>query len=84
MVDQRVNRDRVVVYMIPSAYKLLKEATGITRFIDSGTGIRDVDRNVANLDGVKVMEVPSDMMKSAYDFTEGWQVAAGVYVVLRF
>lgn len=77
MVDQRVNRDRVIVYMIPSVYKLLKEATGITRFIDSGTGIRDVDRNVAKLDGVKVMEVPSDMMKSAYDFTEGWQVAAG-------
>lgn len=77
MVDQRVNRDRVIVYMTPAVYKLLKEATGITRFIDSGTGIRDVDRNVAKLDGVSVREVPSDMMKSAYDFTEGWQVAAG-------
>lgn len=77
MVNQRVNRDRVIVYMTPDVYKLLKEATGITRFIDSGTGIRSIDRNVAKLDGVTVKEVPKDMMMSAYDFSEGWAASSG-------
>ena len=74
MTNQRVNRDRVVAYMTPNTYKLLKEATGMTRFIEVTNGIRDVDRNIARLDGVTVVEVPADMMKTAYDFTQGWAV----------
>ena len=74
MVNQRVNRDRVVAYMTPATYKLLKQATGMTRFIEVTSGIRDVDRNIARLDGVKVIEVPDDMMKTAYTFTQGWAV----------
>lgn len=74
MTNQRVNRDRVVAYMTPATYKLLKQATGMTRFIEVTNGIRDVDRNIARLDGVKVIEVPEDMMKTAYTFTEGWAV----------
>ena len=74
MVNQRVNRDRVVAYMTPATYKLLKQATGMTRFIEVTSGIRDVDRNIARLDGVQVIEVPDDMMKTAYTFTQGWAV----------
>ena len=77
MANQRVNRDQVVAYMTPDAFKFLKEAAGITRFIDAGTGIRNVDRNVGKLDGVLIKEVPADIMKSAYNFTEGWEAAAG-------
>jgi len=77
LTDARVNRDRVVAYMTPAAYKLLKEAAGITRFLDVGNGIRGVDRNVARLDGVIVREVPSDIMKSSFVFTEGWVAATG-------
>lgn len=76
LADARVNRDRVKAYLTPSAYKLLKEAAGITRFIDTGTGIRNVDRNVGKLDGVTITEVPADLMKTAYTFTEGWVAAA--------
>jgi hypothetical protein len=74
MTNQRVNRDRVVAYMTPATYKLLKQATGMTRFIEVTNGIRDVDRNIARLDGVTVIEVPEDMMKTAYDFSQGWAV----------
>ena len=74
MTNQRVNRDRVVAYMTPGTYKLLKQATGLTRFIDVTSGIQPVDRNVARLDGITVIEVPADMMKTAYTFTEGWAV----------
>ena len=74
MTNQRVKRDRCVSYMTPNTYKLLKQATGMTRFIEVTNGIRDVDRNIARLDGVRVIEVPEDMMKTAYTFTEGWAV----------
>lgn len=77
MTEHRVNRDRVVAYMTPDCYKLLKEAAGITRFIDTGTGIRGIDRNVGKLDGVNIRETPSDMLRSQYDFTEGWAAGSG-------
>lgn len=72
MTNARVNRDRVICYMTPAVYKLLKQAAGLTRFIEVTNGIRDVDRNVARLDGVRIREVPSDLMMSAYDFTTGF------------
>ena len=77
MTNQRVNRDRVRCKVIPAIYKFLKEAAGITRFIDVTGGIRNVDRNVGKLDGVLIEEIPSDLMKTAYDFTSGWTPAAG-------
>lgn len=77
MTNQRVNRDRVIAYMTPGTYKLLKQATGLTRFIEVTNGIQPVDRNIARLDGVTVVEVPADMMKTAYDFTQGWSIADG-------
>lgn len=72
MVNQRVPRDRIRCKMTPDAYKLLKEAAGITRFVEADTGIRNIDRNVGKLDGVVIMEVPKDIMMSKYDFTDGW------------
>lgn len=72
MTDARVNRDRCRCVMTPATYKLLKEAAGVTRFVDTGDGVRGIDRNVARLDGVEIREVPSDMMKTVYDFTTGW------------
>lgn len=75
MTDQRVNRDRLRCKVIPAVYKLLKEATGLTRFVETGAGIQNVDRNIARLDGVQIEEVPSDMMKTLYDFTIGFKVS---------
>lgn len=77
MTNQRVNRDRVIAYMTPGVYKLLKQATGITRFVEVTNGIQAYDRNIARLDGVQVVEVPADLMKTAFDFTEGWEPADG-------
>lgn len=74
MTNMRVNRDRIICYMTPGTFKLLKEAAGITRFVDVTTGIRDYDRNVGRLDGVLIREVPEELMKTEYDFTEDWAV----------
>ena len=71
--NSRIARDRVRAYLTPESYKLLKQAAGISRFVDiSGGGERSVDRNIGGLDGVKIIETPADLMMSAYDFTEGW------------
>lgn len=84
MTNQRVNRDRVRCKITPAAYKLLKQATGMTRFIEVTNGIRDVDRNIARLDGVEIMEVPADMMKTAYTFTSGWAVNTSTAQQINF
>ena len=81
MTEQRVNRDRLIVHVTPGTYKLLKQAAGITRFLEVSNGIQAVDRNVAKLDGVTIVETPSDMMFDAYDFTEGWVKAAGAHQI---
>lgn len=77
MVNQRVPRDRIRCKMTPDTYKLLKEAAGITRFVEADTGIRNIDRNAGKLDGVAITEVPADMMMTAYDFTVGWAAESG-------
>ena len=81
MTNQRVNRDRLRVKMTPATYKLLKEAAGVTRFVDTAEGNRGVDRNIARLDGVSIQEVPTDMMQTAYDLSVGWAPVAGSQTV---
>lgn len=81
MADQRVNRDRIRCKVTPAVYTLLKQAAGITRFIEVTNGIQAVDRNIAKLDGVMIQEVPSDIMQSAFDFTNGWVKAAGASAI---
>lgn len=77
MANQRVGLERVVAFMRPAVYKLLKNATGLTRFIEVTNGEKAVNRNVSSLDGIRIIEVPDDMMKTAYSFTNGWAVDLG-------
>ena len=84
MTNQRVNRDRVRCKMTPATYKLLKQATGMTRFIEVTSGIRNVDRNIARLDGITIEEVPEDVMKTAYTFTTGWAINSSTAQQINF
>ena len=77
LTNARVNRDRVWAYVTPTTYMALKEAAGITRFLNVGDGIQGADRNIARLDGVNIREVPEDIMQSSFVFTEGWVPASG-------
>ena len=84
MTNQRVNRDRVRCKMTPTCYKLLKQAVGLTRFIEVTNGIQNVDRNIARLDGITIEEVPEDMMKTAYVFTTGWAIDTSAAQQINF
>lgn len=81
MTDQRVDRRLLRCKMTPAVYKLLKEASGLTRFVETGNGIQNVDRNIARLDSVQIEEVPSELLKTAYDFTTGWAVGGSAVQV---
>lgn len=61
----------------PPVYTMLKNAEKIQRTIDVSGGATGINRHVRSLDEVTIMSVPSDRMKSAYDFAEGFTPAVG-------
>ena len=75
--NARVPLDRLQAYVTPAVYTLLKQAAGVTRFINVDGADQGVNRNVASLDHVRIHTVPGDIMKSSFDFTEGWAAADG-------
>lgn len=60
---------------IPAVYTMLKNAAGLQRTVDVKDAKGNIVRDVYFLDGVKVTMVPSDRMKSAYDFADGFKAA---------
>ncbi|MNW40115.1 hypothetical protein D3C74_172210 [compost metagenome] len=60
-----------ILYATPSVHTLLKQAEDIRRItsVDSNNGT--VNRVVRSLDDVRLKKVPSDRMKTVYDFSDG-------------
>ena len=77
LTNFRVPRDRILCYVTPAVYKILKQAATISRYVDVTKEGHLVDRRIDTLDGVPIYQVPQELMKSAYDFTEGWLPANG-------
>jgi len=63
-----------ILYVTPAIRSVLKNAKELTRFISNGDTA--IQRAVSSLEEVKIEDVPSALMKTAYDFTEGWKVGA--------
>lgn len=64
-----------ILYATPAIKDLMKNAKEIARFF--GNGEEAIKRAVSSLDDVKIEGVPSALMKTVYDFTEGWKAGAG-------
>lgn len=64
-----------ILYTTPAIKSLLKNAKELTRFLQNGDGA--IQRAVSSLEEVKIEDVPSALMKTVYDFTEGWKAGAG-------
>lgn len=77
MDNKRVPTMGRILYVTPHVKTLLKNAKEIVRNIsvDKGTA-STIQRTVSRIDEVDIQEVPEELMKTAYDFTEGWK--AGV------
>ena len=73
--NARVPRAGRILYAIPSIGKLLREAQDLQRSYAVQSGDATVQRQVANLDQVKIVDyIPNDMMMTSYDFSDGWEV----------
>lgn len=68
---------RCILYCTAAYHKTLKNAEGIQRMLNVGGGSNTIDRRVHTLDDIgKIKVVPLERFKTAYDFTEGYQVAS--------
>ena len=65
-----------ILKVTPPVYTMLKNAEGLQRTLDVTGGAKGINRNVRSLDEVTIDTVPSDRMKTAYDFTTGFTPAA--------
>lgn len=76
MAEARVPAQGRILYVTPAVNTLLKQAKEIARQMILTNSAATVNRSITNLDQVEITEVPSDLMKTAYDFTEGWKPGA--------
>lgn len=75
MDNDRVPRAGRILYVTPETRTLIQNAKTIYRTIDIGSRSQALQRAVTSIDEVEIPEsVPKDMMKTVYDFTEGWKV----------
>lgn len=73
--EKRVPLTGRVLYVTPAVNTLLKNAKELNRYLANGETA--VHRAVSNIDSVTIEEVPSDLMKTVYDFTVGWKTGVG-------
>lgn len=72
MDEASVPQSGRVLYVTPKIYTMIKNAEQIQRVLDVTGGAANVNRNVRSLDEVSIVTVPSDRMKTLYDFSEGF------------
>lgn len=77
MDEAAVPQSGRMLKVTPRIYTMLKNAEQIQRIIDVSNGVKNVNRNVRSLDEVTIVTVPSDRMKTAYDFSDGFTPAVG-------
>ena len=75
MDDANVPQSGRILYLTASVRKILKNAANLARTIMNGD--ENIRRTVKALDDVQIETVPSALMKTIYDFTEGWKAGTG-------
>lgn len=75
MDDKRVPRAGRILYVTPATRTLISNAKQLYRSLDASKQNTGIFRGISALDELEIpASVPSDMMKTLYDFTEGWEV----------
>lgn len=84
MDNERVPANGRILYVTHEVKKILKNADKISRSLDVSKGPNAIDRRVNRLDEVEIIGVPATLMKTLYNFTQGWQVATGAQQIDMF
>lgn len=75
LVEDLVPMTGLILYVTPAINTIFKNAKALGRQLAIGPQKAVVERALASLDEVKIEAVPSILMKTAYDFTDGWTPA---------
>lgn len=75
MDNKRVPLAGRIFYCTNEVKAALKSAASIAKRWDVQSGANGINRTVEYLDGVKINAVPSELMKTLYNFTTGWTPA---------
>lgn len=75
--EARVPANNRILYVTPDTNTLIKNAKAIQRTLNVQDGTSSIKRIITDIDNVKIIEVPSELMKTAYDFTQGWKPGTG-------
>lgn len=73
-----------LLYVTPAVKTLLKQASQIGLSINVNSNNHKIDRVVNRLDEVKLISVPSFLMKTAYTFTTGFEPSASAKQINLF
>ena len=76
MDKKRVPKIGRILYCTSDVENSIKNAKNIERKIDLNNNTTIVNRNVSKIDEVKIVVVPDELMKTVYNFTNGWAVGA--------
>lgn len=76
MDNARVPQTGRILYVTPSVKTLIKQAKDIVRNVSVDNNSTILNRNISRIDEVEIISVPEDLMKTVYDFTNGWAVGA--------
>ena len=76
MDNARVPQTGRILYVTPAVKTLIKQAKDIVRNINVDNNSTILNRNISRIDEVEITSVPSDLMKTVYNFTNGWAVGA--------
>lgn len=84
MAEARVPSTGRILYITPVYNAMLKQAEKLARTVIIGDAENKLNRTIANLDLVKIAEVPSELMKTVYDFTQGYKPAVSAKQIKMF
>ena len=85
MDEARVPTSGRILYVTPAIKTMLKTAQGIQRNFDVQKNSEVINRAISSLDSVKIVQVPSELMYTVYNFTKGWakgESAKQIYMAL--
>ena len=77
MTDTMVPANGRLLYVTAAVATLIKNAKAIVRNVDAKSGGTVLNRVVSAIDEVEIVQVPSALMKTLYNFTVGWAPGVG-------
>ena len=84
MDEARVPVNGRILYVTYPIKTMLKQAAGLTRNYDVQNGGTAINRTISRIEEVEVIGVPSELMKTLYNFATGWTPKADAKQINMF